>query len=788
MKSTFTFWVWCLILSFPGTLFSQTEGNLLGKIVDSETQTPLEYATISIFSSQDSSIVTGDLSDENGLFKFPVPYGEYFAKIEFLSYHSFLVNDLNFSNEYSTIDLGKIELSVNAASLKEVEVLTEKGGVQMNLEKKIFNVSKDLSSSGGNAADVLDNVPSVSIDVEGRVNLRGSVGVQILVDGKPSSVIGDGTAKGLQRLPANMIDRIEVITNPSAKFEAEGTAGIINIVLKKERKIGFNGAVDMTVGYPDIYGFSTNLNVRKNKLNFFTNIGLNFQKNNGGGGFDQTLKEDTLKILELVRDHSLGGLWGNIRLGADYYINDKNTITTSVYYQTGEDNDEVTNEYFNFLGSLDNPTDILVRNDNTTKAADNLEYALTYAHNFGEKGHEIIADIRYQDNLGEDDSDLVESYFDANYVATGANDLLQRSGNIEGESRWITKLDYTYPMSENKKLELGYQGSFRKIQNDFLVEEFNDIEWVIVPEVSNDFEYDEEIYGAYGLFKNKINQFSFNIGARLEYTDIETILVETNDSNPRDYLNFFPNVQFKYDLSNSNALKLSYSRRVRRPTFNDLNPFFTYNDPRNQFQGNPDLDPEFTDSYEFEHLKYWEKGSLSSAVFYRHRTDVINRILEILEGDTTLLRSENLKSQEDLGLEVAGSFSPNPWLEINADGSFFYTQSDGTNINPAYKNSNYTWQGRVTTRFKLPKIADFQLRVNHRAPQTRAQGRSFYITFLDISASRQFWNKKGRLTLAIADVFNTNVYRGNTESPTLYRESEFRWRFRTTRLSFNYRF
>ncbi len=777
-----------LILISSNFLLGQKEGLIKGKVIDAQSNLPLEYATITIYSTKDSSLISGEITNSKGDFKLNLPYGNYYGELNFLSYQPFPITPFSLNSKQKKINLGEIKLSINSESLKEIEVLSTKGEIQMTLDKRIFNVGKDLTSAGGNAADLLGNVPGVTVE-EGKISLRGNEGVQILVDGKPSILAGGEDGKGLTRIPSNLIDKVEVITNPSAKYQARGTAGIINIILKKERKFGVNGSVEATIGHPDIYGASLNLNVRKNKFNLFTNVGYDYQKNHGDGKIYQELKNSPLEIMDLDREHVLGGGWGNIRLGVDYFINEKNTLTTSASYQTGEDNDEVDITYFDFLGNMNNPTGISTRNDDTRKTFENLEYAMTLEHQFGKKGHELVADIRFQDNFGEDASDLTGRFFDTNFIPLiNVNDVLQRSGNTEGNKRWVTNLDYTFPISSTKRLELGYQGSFRKIINDFEVEEFDDMIWKSLPNLSNDFEYDENILGVYGTYRDKYKKMSYQIGGRIEHTDVVTRLLETNQENPRNYTNFFPSVRLSFKLKKNNSIKLSYSRRVRRPQFNELNPFFSYSDPRNQFAGNPDLNPEFADSYELEHIKYWDKASFSSAIFYRHRKNIIKRILVPLVGDTTLLQSQNLKVQDDLGVDFTFIYNPFKWWKIDANTLFFYVNADASNIDNAFQNQDFTWQGKLSSQFTILKKTMVRIRFNYRAPQARAQGESREMAFVNIGASRKIGKKGGKLSFNISDLFSSMVSGGITDTPTIFRETEFRWRYRTMRLTYNYRF
>ncbi|MFK8103522.1 MAG: TonB-dependent receptor [Saprospiraceae bacterium] len=768
------------------------KGMLRGKVIDGETEEPLSYATISLFSQKDSAVVAGNITDDLGAFEIEIPRGKLYAKIEFIGYQATYLNEVRLAKGERTLDLGVIKLGVNSALLEEVEVIAEKSTVQMSLDKRVFNVGKDLANTGGNAADILDNVPSVAVDIEGNVSLRGSEGVQILVDGKPSGLVGISGSGGLRNLPANLIEKVEVITNPSAKFEAEGAAGIINIVLRKEQKAGLNGSFDFTVGDPSIYGASINLNYRKDNFNFFTNLGVNHRKNIGGGSsYQEFYRGSITEIVETERTHERGGLSGSLRFGADYYFNPKNILTTSFLYRIGDEGNLAELRYGDFLNSLDNPIRNSFRTDEEVEEESKLEYAITYKKLFKKKGHQLEADLRFQDNTEKESSEFIERYFLAdNTIPSGPNDL-QRSANTEGERRLIAKLDYTLPLrGKNEKFETGFQGSFRDIKNDFIVEEYEAEEWSVYDGLSNNFRYEENIYAVYATYGNKINKFSYQLGARLEYSDVTTELLQTNEVNPREYLNFFPSVHLTYDLPKSNAIQVSYSRRLKRPRFWFLNPFFTLSDNRNRFTGNPNLDPEFTDSYEIGHVKYWSKGSLGSAIFYRHTTGVMQRIIfDVQEIDSLIVsfrRPENLATQDDIGIEFNFSYDPFKWWKLSGDVNFFRSITDGSNINSTFTADTYTMRGRMTSRTTILET-DVQLRFNYRAPRETTQGRRESMSSLDVGISRDVFKKKGTLTLSVSDLFQTRRRRGTTITDTLFKEEDFQWRGRTARLTLNYR-
>ena len=785
------------VVSFPFTIFSQQqvkdfEGIISGEIVDVDSRNPLGYATLTLFSQEDSSLVTGDISNQEGSFMFKVPYGNHFAKIEFIGFQSQIIKDVSLSQANPKLELGTIQLKINSKNLLEVEVRAEKSTIQFSLDKRVFNVGKDLANAGDSASDILNNVPSVAVDVDGNVSLRGSESVQILVDGKPSGLIGLNNSNGLKNLPSLLIDKVEVITNPSSKYEAEGIAGIINIILKKEKKGGLHGSFDVTIGHPSVYGAAINLNYRKNKFNFFTNISYNHWRNIGGGSAHQEFfrNNDTTEVSKSERHHKHTAISKSFRFGADYHFNKNNILTTSFIFRKSKEDNLNELEYFNFVNSLNDQIDKSFRIDHEFEEDRNLEYVLSYKKILEKKGHQITADIRIQQNEEEEDSEILEQFFKGETLAFLKPDLDQRSSNQGEEKRLISKIDYSLPLGENQKLEVGYQSSFRKINNDYLVEELTGMDWELYDDVKSSFRYKENVHAFYSSYANKMNHFSFQFGVRLEYSNVVTELLESEKINYRNYLNFFPSVHLKYNLSENNAFQLSYSRRLKRPIFGDLNPSFSFSDTRNRFLGNPDLNPEYTDSYEIGHIKYWDKGSLGSSIFYRHTISSIEGVfykVEVIDSiPVAFRRPENFASKDDIGFEFNFSFQPIKWWKINGDAYFFRAITDGSNLDEDFSADTYTAIGRLTSRITFFKRIDLQMRLNYRAPQNKPQGTRNSILFLNIGMSRKVLKKKGTITLSISDVFNSFRSRGTLVTNRINRSDEFRWRSRSVKLSFGY--
>ncbi|MFT7606921.1 MAG: ferric enterobactin receptor, partial [Saprospiraceae bacterium] len=729
----------------------------------------------------------GNVTDLDGKFSIETTADAY-AKVEFIAFHPKIINDIPFEKGIPTIDLGTIKLESDAEVLAEVEVVAEKSQMQLSLDKRVFNVGKDLASKGGTAEDILDNVPSVSVDIDGGVSLRGSAGVRILIDGKPSGLVGADNANGLRSIPANMIDRVEVITNPSARYEAEGMAGIINIVLKKNQNKGLNGSFDLTVGYPETYGAAINLNFRKKNLNFFVNYGLQYRTGPGGGFvYQESYVGDTTFISDQKRTRNRSGLSNNVRFGADYFFSPKSTLTTGMNYKVGRDNNNSEVKYFDYLNNLNNLTGYTLRTDDETEDESNLEYFITHTHKFKKKGQELITDVRYSNKSEVESSDFVESYFNGELNSSGVPNLLQRSRNDEGNGSLEIQVDYVHPINKDGKVELGYRSSFRDITNDYLVEEFGDVTWTPLEGLSNNFIYNENIHSLYGIYGNKIKKFSYQIGIRAEATDLKTELEQTNQLNDTLYIGLFPSVFLGYEAGGQNSFQISYSKRLRRPRFWDLNPFFTYSDARNFFSGNPAIGPENTDSYELSHIKYWDKASLTSAIYYRHSTGVIERITTFKPDGTTITTPQNLNNRDDFGFEFTYNVEPFKWWRINGNFNFFRSITDGGNLGESFQADTYSWMTRVTSLTTVLKNIDIQVRGNYRAPVETTQGRNKAMYSFDLGASKDIFNKKATITLSVRDIFNSRKRIFTTVGDNFYRGGEFQWRARVTTLAFNYR-
>ncbi len=767
---------------------NQSKGKVKGTLLDQTSKEPLPFATVGIYTEKDS-LVGGGISDEEGKYTVDVPFGRFYALIEFMGFEAVKSDFFTLSRENNSHDLGETGLSATAADLNEVVVQGEKTIMELSLDKRVFNVGKDLANAGGNASDILMNLPSVSVDPQGNVSLRGSSNVRILVDGKPSGLVSFKGSSGLRQLPANLIERVEVITNPSARYEAEGMAGVINIILKKDSSQGFNGSFEVVTGYPTNLGFTANLNYRKNRFNWFINYGIAYRDQPYVGEiYQEVYDNDTTFIMQQTTDGNVQSINNNIRGGLDYFFNEKSILTASYLWRRSDAHRITDNRYEDYINTVDNFQSYTTRRQDETEQEPNSEIVVSYKKSFEQKGHELTTAFTYLNYWENSDQTYTQNTFTPEGIAKPGTELLQTSLNDEYENQYLVQLDYTKPFGKEGKLESGFRTSFREMKNDYVVSEVNeDGVSEPIPGLDNVFIYDENILAAYGIFGNKIDKLSYQAGLRAEYTDVNTILEETKEENPRSYTNLFPSAHLTYNVTEENAFQLSYSRRVRRPVYNDLSPYVTLSDSRNFFSGNPDLNPEYTDALELGHIKYFEKGTLFSTVYYRSTMDKIDRIRSVDEDGNSVTRPYNLNGENSFGVEFSGDYRPTTWWKLDLNVNFFYADIDGTNIQPDYAATTYSWLFRQTSRFTLKNGMDLQFRANYEAKQKTAQGLRKGIFFMDLSVAKRILNQRGNLVLNVNDILNSRRNRYIVEGDNFFTEGDSQFNRRQINLTLNYR-
>ena len=764
-----------LFLSLCATInYAQDAAQLTGILLQDDNGQPLPFATAVAYRSADSTMVANATTDVDGSFALSVSPGTYYLEVQFLGYDNLVIDGIELTNATPSRDLGTLRMGQSGVALETVEVTTERSQLVMKLDKRVFNVGTDLTGAGNTAADILNNVPSVNVDPEGNVSLRGSNGVRILVDGKPSAMLSSGDLDALRRMQGDIIESVEVITNPSARYEAEGEAGIINIILKKNRQTGVNGSFGATVGYPENLGGSYSLNYRRNQFNLFSNFGISYQRSPGGGSENQRFLNPDGSLLARYTtetDQDRGGIGGNLQLGTDWFINDRNQLTGSLLYRRSQDDNFalVTYRDFDEGGSLLTTT---VRDTREDSENQNLESSLNYKRTFARhEDQELTAVAQY---ILDDDlelSDITQTQTDR------ADPLRQRASNTEYETNLLLQTDYVHPFNDSLKLEGGLRTTLRTIRNAFRVEEEDENgAYQVFPQFNDELNYTENIGAAYFIASGEFGPIGAQVGLRGELSDVTAELIRSQVTNEQYYFNLFPSAALTYQFTETNQLQLSYSRRLSRPYFRLLLPFSNFNNPRNNSIGNPTLRPEYTDSYEVGMLRYLPAGSLLASVYYRYTTGVIERLILPADDGTTIRFPVNLGDRNSYGVELNFQYDLTDWWKFNSDFNLYTSQTEGSYEGTDYGVDITAWSGRAASTLDLTERLQSQISFDYNAPRNTPQGRDLATYALDVGLSRKVFSGKGDLTLSGRDLFNTRVQRTIIEQQNYTSTSDFQWR------------
>jgi outer membrane receptor protein involved in Fe transport len=760
---------------FSQCLYAQNI-EIKGKVIEASSNLPLAYATVVLFDSATKQTITGVITADDGTFKIETATKQCYLQISFMGFVPKTITD--FTIVRGKVNLGTISLKQDAEQLGEIVVEAEVSSSQFKLDKRIFNIGKDLSSTGASALEVLNNVPSVNVDIEGAISLRGSSGVQVLINGKPSILTDDGGALG--SITADMIDSIEVITNPSAKYDAEGTSGIINIVIKKDERKGINGALSLNTGIPDNNSVGISLNRRSEKFNLFTQMGLGRRVYPRDSENTNENLDTSNSIVSEGTDLRVEKFY-NITLGTDYYVNANNVLTLSGNFAY-EIEDQPSTIMFNAIDANNAVTSEWNRTETTEATNPKWQYELVYKRDFKDhEDHDLVLSA-----TGRSFSKDLTSLFQDTTVSGSNRDNTQNTRTDYGSNNYTFKIDYTKPFSDIWILETGTQYQIDDIGNDFEVQNLVNGEFETDVGLTNNFKFDQKVLGVYAIGGYEFKQWGLKAGLRLEQTNLKTTLVNTNVANSQQYTNVFPSIHTSYKLSDAVSLQAGYSARINRPGMRELNPFFNIRNNFNIRQGNPNLLPEFTDSYEITSIFDVGKTSLNFGAYYRYTTDVIERISTFNDNVNTSM-PENVGTNSVLGLEFNTKYKPATWLTFNVD--FNYNQFDrkGTFMSSVFDFSGNQWGSKLMAKFDLPADIDIEAVGNHRSRVKTVQGVRSANTFLDIGVRKKILKDKGVINLSIRDVFASRFFEtfiANQNS----RASSFSQRGRFVAIGFSYGF
>ncbi|BCY29209.1 TonB-dependent receptor domain-containing protein [Flavobacterium okayamense] len=766
--------------------------SITGKILEKGTDLPLEYATV-VFEDIKTKQLTGGVTDFDGNFKFTVKDGNYNIRFEYISFKSVELKNQTIS---SNKNFGTIYLEPDIAQLSGVELVGEKSTVEIKLDKRVYNVGSDMTVRGGTAGDVLNNVPSVTVDPDGTIALRGNESVTILIDGKPSGLAGINPSDIIKMLPADAIDKVEVITNPSARYNAEGGGGIINIVMKKGKTNGLNGSLVASVGDPETYGFNSSINYKTDTFNVFSNFGYNYRTNKGEAEFQSTyFDNDTPEIDDITgfmnesrttKDIDRGY---NANFGVDLNLTESLTWTNSLTFRENSEKNpqDVLMDYYDENG-------VFTQTRNRFSDQNEEDYVIEYATNvtkkFEKEDHIFTADFSVSKNQRDETSDITDVILNSSNPAQFENTL-----NNNTRNRMLAKTDYVLPLGKDGRFEAGYRGDFSNTLTDFQVNPNT--------AYSNLLEYVENINALYLQYGNKINKFSYFLGLRWEDSHIEVNSFTSSDFNTKLYNNFFPTATFNYEFTEDQSITLSYSKRINRPRGRFVNPFSTYSSNVNLFQGNPDLDPTFTNVIELGYLWKGKKFTLNSSI-YTNLTDDSFQFIRRETGDEVdgvpviVSTPINLSKEVRTGFEFNVNYSPYKWWRLNTNlnlfsvvtrGDYTYTDFQNQLVTQNFDNDAFTWFARLNNKITLPYKVDWQTNVFYRGPQKNAQGKSLSMTNVSMALSKDVLKDKMTLALNVNNMFNTMKRRNETYIEDVTSSySEFMWRKRTILFSLTYRF
>lgn len=775
VKPTF---IYALVLLCMSTLSAQSQTQISGILSAENPNEKLAYASVVL--KQDALIVETVITNDKGEFKIEgVKTGKYTIGFQFIGFEDTAM-PLTIEGT-KAVNMGNISLKTNVTSLNEVVVTAETSQISLKLDKKVFDVGKDLISKGGSATQVLDNVPAVRVDPSGSVSLRGNSNVLILINGRKSGLT---SLQGLEQIPAESIKSVEVITNPSSRYDAAGSAGIINIVLKKNSKQDLSGSMTLVTGIPNDYRLMGGLNYKKGKFNLFSNLGIRYTDYVGLNTRDQqsTVNGNDFFInqREDQKRHDDGGL---LYAGLDYFINDNNTITSAFYRNDTKDRDKNTLNY-NISGENSQNQQIQTIGDSRENRSYN-QWEFNYTKTFKKPDRKFTVDFQYDFWDSTKDFNIERRTLVPN---TGDKSVINTKSKRASDDV-VLQSDYVTPLSETANFEAGVKLENRVVSTELAADE--DIDGTVTPidGFNNGLDYKEQILGAYAQYGNKINKFSYLLGLRTEYTHIE-IKDQNVGGVLRDstYTRLFPSANLSYALTKKTTAQLNYSQRINRPNLDQLNPFPELLDFNSRIFGNINLLPSLTNGVELGILSKVKGLVLNPSIYYSKTKNAFQYFTsQNDEGvfETVLI---NLDSETRYGIEISAQYAPLKWLSLNAEINAYGFTKEGSADKVNLDISNETWKATLLTQIKLPKNFTFQSKLDYQAAVSDAQTRTKSYYYLNVAFGKSLFKNNGSLSLAASNIFNTRKIRETTVGSDFVVHQMTNFNAARWTLSFNYKF
>ncbi len=766
---------------------SDGDGRVEGQVVDASNETPLAGATVSVRDPADSTLVAGGVTDSTGAFAVnDVPYGAHTVRISFVGFATKRLTDVRLTRERPERELGIITLSEETEQLQEVTVSAERPAMEMQTDRTVYNTDQQLVTAGGSARAVLQDLPSIQVDIDGSISYRGNEGVVIHINGEPTSLSGQSLANFLQSLPASSVERVEVIPNPSAKYRPEGAAGIINIVLKQNRSAGWSGGFTAGGGTNQSYSLSGNLGYQNGPWRLFTNYGFRGgSEDEGGSRLRRNLTQNPTEVLSQSSTESESDRGHTLNTQAEYSPSDATSFSAETVLSTdAESSEERRNTIFETgTGTL---LDRYARLTDEDGDEQSIDTRLSMNHDFAPDDHNLEAELRYESEWENEDGTYREFALTEDR-ALGTRRQREREKMTEREQEATFELDYVRPLGRFD-LEAGYQSEWSMEDNDQAFEIFNDGADAWRTEEVSSFDFEEQTHAAYALLTTPLSSsFDLKVGARAEQALTTFTLPARSDAFDNNYFSIFPSAYLTFKPNEQYQARLSYSKRVRRPNSWQLNPIDDNEDPNFRRQGNPQLDPEYIHAFELSLTRKWAPVTLSVNPFFRRTVNEIERRRRY-EGNVTITEFANFASSNSYGLEVVTSLQMDDWVRGNISLNAHRVVTDGSNFTTDRSNDAMEYSGRTNLTFSLGSGVDVQLSQFYRAPMDIAGGRMGAFTSSDVAIQKQLFDGQGSLSLRASDVFDSMNFNLQQRLAGRYTQSSRDWSERQIMLTFSYSF
>ncbi len=782
------------------TVYAETEkgAQITGKVIDASTKQGMEFANISLRKTGSKEFIKGTVSDQLGTFRLDgVSNGNYVVAVSVVGYATF-EKELTIGTGQKTINLRNILLKEDTQLLNEVQVVGQRSQMKFEIDRKVFNVDQSLATAGGSASDVLGNIPSVQVDPEGEVSLRGNSSVTVWINGKESGLSADNRAQILEQLPAESIERVEVITNPSAKYNPEGTAGIINIVLKKNRKAGYYGSLQAGVDTRGGYNAAGNVNFSSGKFESFVNVGTRVRKSEGEGYTNRQNLDDNgnpVSYLNQLRNDEDTRKPVIARMGTTYHATDKDHFSFSGFGLLGR-GDET--DWLNYTSNIPGSFTSSLRTSAEKRKMNIGNFEIGYKRDFSEKSNLDLSASYNLVNITPESSFLQVS----NYAGGTSTSSYQFQENVMKPRKWEFQADYVTEFGEQNKIEAGYKGDFltskSKVSTYSGISEGNA---AFNEGLYNNFTYDQNVNALYATYSKRINRFGIQLGLRGEHTRTNTNSLGYNQSETDhpaykdDYFSFYPSAFLSYQLPSNNELQLNYTRRVSRPWGGQLNPFVNLTDSTNISYGNPLLLPQYSNSLELNYIKNWENHTLSASLYYRNTDNVIQRI-SYRDGDIMKSTFENIAKTQSAGTELILKNNLFRMIDLTSTLNFYYNKLDGFSYLPAgattpvvgEADEDFSWSARIIANVMLPWGVSLQATGDYNSRELVAQGYRKANHAIDLGLRKSFLDRKLSLTINTRDLLNSRKRETITSGSGFSQESVFARSGRTVGFTLTYNF